>query len=91
MKPSSFERRQLANGLTVVTERRGLGPVVFSGIVYRVGSRDEQPGGVENRPAEDRQGPTVQRHGGPPPPHPTTPGGSASVRIPLSPGHTFTP
>jgi len=43
-KQASVERRQLANGLTVVTERRGLGPVVFSGIVYRVGSRDEQPG-----------------------------------------------
>src|SRR5688572_11774264 len=43
-KQSAVERRQLANGLTVITERRGLGPVVFSGIVYRVGSRDELPG-----------------------------------------------
>jgi zinc protease len=43
-KQSPVERRQLANGLTDITERRGLGPVVFSGIVYRVGSRDEQPG-----------------------------------------------
>jgi zinc protease len=43
-KQSAVERRQLANGLTVITERRGLGPVVFAGIVYRVGSRDEQPG-----------------------------------------------
>jgi zinc protease len=32
------------NGLTVLSERRGLGPVVFCGVVYRVGSRDERPG-----------------------------------------------
>jgi zinc protease len=38
------ERRILDNGLTVVAERRGLGNVVFAGIVYRVGSRDERPG-----------------------------------------------
>jgi zinc protease len=38
------ERRTLDNGLTVVAERRGLGPVVFSGVVYGVGSRDERPG-----------------------------------------------
>lgn len=43
-KQSAVERRQLSNGLTVISERRGLGPVVFSGIVYRVGSRDELPG-----------------------------------------------
>jgi zinc protease len=43
-KESAVQRRQLSNGLTVITERRGLGPVVFSGIVYRVGSRDEMPG-----------------------------------------------
>ena len=43
-KQSAVERRQLSNGLTVIAERRGLGPVVFSGIVYRVGSRDELPG-----------------------------------------------
>jgi hypothetical protein len=30
-KQSAVERRQLANGLTVITERRGLGPVVFAG------------------------------------------------------------
>ncbi len=41
---SSIQRRTLDNGLVVVAERRGLGPVVFAGIVYRVGSRDEQPG-----------------------------------------------
>ncbi len=39
-----IERRTLDNGLTVVAERRGLGPVVFSGVVYQVGSRDERPG-----------------------------------------------
>jgi zinc protease len=39
-----IERRTLDNGLTVVSESRGLGPVVFSGVVYRVGSRDERPG-----------------------------------------------
>ncbi|MEZ5065752.1 MAG: pitrilysin family protein [bacterium] len=39
-----IERRVLDNGLTVIAERRGLGPVVFSGVVYRVGSRDERPG-----------------------------------------------
>jgi zinc protease len=37
-------RRVLDNGLTVVAEERGLGPVVFSGVVYNVGSRDERPG-----------------------------------------------
>ena len=36
--------RHLENGLTIVTERGGIGPVVFSGVVYRVGSRDELPG-----------------------------------------------
>lgn len=40
----SLQRRVLDNGLTVVTESRGLGPVVFSGVVYRVGSRDERLG-----------------------------------------------
>lgn len=39
-----MERRILDNGFTVLTEERGLGPVVFSGVVYRVGSRDERPG-----------------------------------------------
>lgn len=34
----------LDNGLAVVAERRGLGPVVFAGVVYGVGSRDERPG-----------------------------------------------
>jgi zinc protease len=38
------DRRVLDNGLAVVAERRGLGNVVFAGIVYRVGSRDERPG-----------------------------------------------
>jgi zinc protease len=37
-------RRVLDNGLAVVAEARGLGPVVFAGVVYRVGSRDERPG-----------------------------------------------
>ena len=37
-------RHVLANGMTVLAEERGLGPVVFSGVVYRVGSRDERPG-----------------------------------------------
>jgi zinc protease len=41
---NTIARRVLDNGLTVLAERRGLGPVVFSGIVYRVGSRDERPG-----------------------------------------------
>ena len=44
MTTGRIERRTLDNGLTVVTERRGLGPVVFSGVVYGVGSRDERPG-----------------------------------------------
>jgi len=44
MNERKLERRTLANGLTVLAERRGLGPVVFSGVVYRVGSRDERPG-----------------------------------------------
>lgn len=35
---------RLDNGLTVVAEKRGLGPVVFAGVVYCVGSRDERPG-----------------------------------------------
>ncbi|MBZ0268248.1 insulinase family protein, partial [bacterium] len=38
------QRRVLDNGLAVVAESRGLGPVVFAGVVYRVGSRDERPG-----------------------------------------------
>jgi zinc protease len=42
--PGRIERRTLSNGLVVVAERRGLGPVVFAGIVYKVGSRDETPG-----------------------------------------------
>jgi zinc protease len=41
---NGIARRVLANGLSVVAERRGLGPVVFAGVVYRVGSRDERPG-----------------------------------------------
>jgi zinc protease len=41
---SRVERRVLHNGLTVLAERRGLGNVVFAGIVYGVGSRDERPG-----------------------------------------------
>jgi zinc protease len=41
---STIARRTLDNGMTVLTERRGLGPVVFSGVVYRVGSRAERPG-----------------------------------------------
>ena len=44
MSERKMERRTLGNGLTVLTERRGLGPVVFSGVVYQVGSRDERPG-----------------------------------------------
>ena len=39
-----IQRRTLDNGLDVVAERRGLGPVVFTGVVYEVGSRDERPG-----------------------------------------------
>ncbi|MDP6801796.1 MAG: pitrilysin family protein [Gemmatimonadota bacterium] len=39
-----IHRRVLDNGLTVIVEQRGLGPAVFSGVVYRVGSRDEEPG-----------------------------------------------
>lgn len=39
-----YERRTLGNGLVVLAERRGLGPVVFAGVVYKVGSRDERPG-----------------------------------------------
>ena len=41
---NTVARRVLDNGLTVLAESRGLGSVVFSGIVYRVGSRDERPG-----------------------------------------------
>ncbi|HMB68985.1 MAG TPA: pitrilysin family protein, partial [bacterium] len=41
---SRIARRVLDNGLTVVAERRGLGPAVYSGVVYKVGSRDERPG-----------------------------------------------
>jgi zinc protease len=41
---NTIARRVLDNGLTVLAEPRGLGSVVFSGIVYRVGSRDERPG-----------------------------------------------
>ena len=41
---STIARHDLDNGMTVLAERRGLGPVVFSGVVYRVGSRDERPG-----------------------------------------------
>jgi zinc protease len=41
---SEVRRSVLDNGLTVIAERRGLGRVVFTGIVYRVGSRDERPG-----------------------------------------------
>jgi zinc protease len=44
MSEMRMKRRKLGNGLTVLTERRGLGPVVFSGVAYRVGSRDERPG-----------------------------------------------
>ena len=44
MTRAAVERRTLDNGLTVVAEQRGLGPVVFAGIVYGVGSRDERPG-----------------------------------------------
>jgi zinc protease len=44
MTGSRLRRRTLANGLSVLAERRGIGPVVFSGVVYRVGSRDERPG-----------------------------------------------
>jgi zinc protease len=43
-KAGRIERRTLDNGLVVIAERRGLGPVVFAGIVYKVGSRDELPG-----------------------------------------------
>ncbi len=41
---NGMQRRTLDNALTVIAERRGLGPVVFSGVVYAVGSRDERPG-----------------------------------------------